>query len=272
MGRIPRYARAGALEGSRRLALLFGLVALLAACGSSAQGVAYTGRLYSVAQVKRAFSQLGLELRSPQRRASTISFQMWRKVSGVPAGRDGRLVVATRRSAVGNAGSGLRRETSYANVSVSTNSFTREEVRGALSAMRWGTLAQGKPAAHLLIPGESIGVVRMGERRSAVEKALGRGRPNGHGVVSYFSGRLSVIYEFHDAVYPWVNGLATTSAGYITNSGVHVGSPRAALNPLFVTCVDRTACRVQEGPWADALMTSFLLRRGRIVEIGMGPS
>jgi len=176
------------MEGAGRLAVLFGLVALLAACGSDTQNVAYTGRLYSVAQVKKAFGQLGLELRGPHTGHGVVSFHMWRKVSGVPAGRDGTVVVATRRTAVGNSVSNRGRETAYANVDVFTNSFSLEEVRGALSALRWGTLAEGKPAKHRLIPGESIGVVRMGERRSVVEKALGRGKPDGRGVVSYFGG------------------------------------------------------------------------------------
>lgn len=255
------------MEGARRLALLFGLVALLAACGG-AQRAPYSGRLYSVPEVKRAFNQLGLELRRERTQRGVVLFQMWAKISGVPAGRDGTLAVAMTREAV-SARSIPAHGTTFANVFASTRS---EEVRGALSAMRWGTLARGRPAPHLLIPGKSIGVVHMGERRSAVEKALGRGKPSGHGVVSYFGGGLRVIYEFHDRIYPWVNGLATTSSGFVTNSGVHVGSTRAALRRLLVTCVGPSVCRLQEGPWADALMTNFLLRHGRVTEIGMGPS
>src|SRR5947207_245457 len=64
MGRLSRHARARTMEGASRLAFVFGLLTLLAGCGSThkPQRTAYSGRLYTVAQVQRAFAALGLQL------------------------------------------------------------------------------------------------------------------------------------------------------------------------------------------------------------------
>jgi hypothetical protein len=252
------------------------VIATLTACGSShhvqsSQLVPpYSGRLYSVAAVKQAFSQLGLELHGKHVQPGMVSFQVQFSLGGQPAGRAGTLVVATRRSAVGT--SPLPgREADYANVAVFTKSGSRDEIWGALSALRWGTIAQGKPASGVIVPGKSIGNIWLGERRKAVEKAFGPGtRGRYRGLVSYFGGHLVVSYEFHDGIYNWVTALSTRWRGYHTRSGIHVGSTAEDLRRLFVTCGSSLGCYVQEGQWPDALATNFMLRNGRVTEIGMG--
>ena len=105
-----------------------------------------------------------------------------------------------------------------------------------------------------------------------VEKALGRDKPNGRGVVSYFGGHLLVDYEFHDRIYPWVSSLATRWSGFHTGSEIHVGSTREALRTLYVTCDSRIECHLLADPWPDALATSFTVRDGKVAEIGIGYS
>jgi hypothetical protein len=164
------------------------------------------------------------------------------------------------------------RATRYANVTAFTKPYVLDEVRGALSALRWGTFAQERPGGQLIVLGKSIGKIWLGERRRAVEKALGPGMPRRPGVVWYLGGRLVVDYGFHDRVYPWVSYLETRWAGYHTRSGVHVGSSRQDLRRLFVSCERKSLCYLEASPWPDALATSFTMRDGKVVEIDMGPS
>jgi hypothetical protein len=132
------------------------------------------------------------------------------------------VVVQTARSGTAGLTSVAGWITKYANVTAFSRSSALDEVRGALSALRWGTLSEGTPGGHLIVLGKSIGNVRLGERRRAVERALGHGTPRRRGVVSYLGGRLVVGYEFHDRVYPWVSYLETRWPGYRTRSGVRV--------------------------------------------------
>lgn len=235
----------------------------------------YSGRLYSVADVKRAFAQLGWKLSpAPSRQTGIVTLQAFWKVPGQgipPRTSAGIVEVATLRAIVGNEPSLPGRRTSYANVTAFGSFGTIDNVRGALSALRWGTLVRAKPASGLIVPGKSIGPFRLGEPRAAVEKAFGPGTPTRYrGYVSYFGGRVSVIYEFHDGIYKWVTALSTRSPVYHTRSGIHVGSSAQALRRLFVTCAGKRMCYVMAGPWPDALTTTFLLRHGRVTEIAFG--
>jgi hypothetical protein len=255
---------------SRLTALV--VLGTLAGCGSSHHAGAYAGRLYSVEQVKRAFSQLGLELhRAARQSPGLVRLQLSARLP-VPRGGLGRVIVATRRATATTATSLPGRVTRYANVTAVSRSGVLDEVRGAMSALRWGTLAHAKPARHLIVPGNSIGGVWLGESRRTVEQAHGRGQPRGRGVVSYFGGHLLVDYEFHDRVYRRVTYVETRWSGYHTGSGVHVGSTRQELRPLYVTCGSRTECHLLEGPWPDALATVFTMRDGKVAEIDIGPS
>jgi hypothetical protein len=233
----------------------------------------YTGHLYSLSAVTKAFNQLGLELRGERTQADGASFQLWQTVSGAAPSRDGTLVVTMRRSAAGDSMSVPGRELKFANVSVFTRSSDLDEIRGALSALRWGTLAQGKPASHLIVPGESIGPIWLGESRKAIERAVGPGTPlHGPLEVSYLRGHIVVDYVFHDTPTHFAESLATRWSGYRTSSGVGVGSPRKDMRRIYATCEGKTDCYLLQGPWADALATLFAMRNGRITGIGIGYS
>ena len=257
----------------RRIALvaavLWALVAL-AACGSSRQ--AYSGRMYSVQQVQQAFWQLGLKLRSaPSKAPNVVSLRVTRYVGDTPYGHGGTALVATQPSAVGGTPYLPGQVTRYANVTMATRPYDRDEIHGALAALRWGTLAQAKPARHLIVLGGSIGPIRLGESRRRVEKLFGRGTPAHAGSAWYFGHRLLVSYEWHDAIHPWVTRLDTSWPGYRTRSDIHVGSSPRDLRRIFVTtCASRGGCYLLGGPWPDALATSFTMRHGRVVRIDMG--
>jgi len=258
------------MEGARRLGLVFGLVGLLAGCASSSHRAIYSGRLYSVAEVRRAFGQLGLVLHEKHVQPGTVSYQVRFSLSGRPAGPAGTLVVATRRSAVGSS-TLPGQETDYANVSMFTKSSSRDEIWGALSALRWGTIAQSKPASGVIVPGKSIGEIRLGDKRKAVEKAFGPGTPGRYrGFVTYFGGHVVVSYEFHGGIYDFVTRLSTRWPGYHMRSGVHIGSTAKDLRRLFVTCGPNSQCSLLEGQWPDALATTFTTRHGKVTGIDMG--
>lgn len=258
----------------RRVPLVTAFVVLgtLVGCGSSHHAGAYSGRLYSVAQVRRAFAQLGLELHKAARQSPGLVRLQLGATFPVPRTGLGRVTVATRRATATSATHLPGRATRYANVTAVSKSGVLDEVRGAMSALRWGTLAHAKPGRHLIVPGNSIGGVWLGESRKTVEKALGRGKPSGRGVVSYFGGHLLVGYEFHDRIYRWVSYLMTRWSGYHTRSGVHVGSTRQALRPLYATCDSKSECHLLAGPWPDALATGFTMRGGKVAEMDIGRS
>jgi hypothetical protein len=81
-----------------------------------------------------------------------------------------------------------------------------------------------------------------------------------------------VIYWFHDGLQKYVAGLGTQWVGFRTRSGVHVGSSRRELRRIYATCDSKTECHLLEGPWPDALATSFVMRNGKVAEIGIGYS
>jgi hypothetical protein len=54
------------------------------------------------------------------------------------------------------------------------------------------------PKNRLIVLDQSIGPVPLGESRTSVEKALGRGTKTHRGVVTYFGGRLQVNYWFKE--------------------------------------------------------------------------
>ena len=86
------------------------------------------------------------------------------------------------------------------------------------------------------MPGRSMGAIWLGEPRATVERKFGRGHSRQQGLVSYFGGHLLVNYWFHDGLYKQVEYLETRWSGYRARSGVHVGSSRRELRPLYVTC------------------------------------
>jgi hypothetical protein len=160
--------------------------------------------------------------------------------------------------------------TRYANITVVSKPDFLYQVRSAVSALRWGTASSlGKPGTGLIVLGSSMDGIRLGESRTNVEKAFGAGRSIGRGLVSYFGGHLIVNYWFHDGLYKHVEYLETRWSGYRTRSGVHVGSSRRELRPLYVTCA-KGNCVLLAGPGPDPVGTGFTMRHGKVVDIIVG--
>jgi hypothetical protein len=252
-------------------------IATLAACGSSDHAQPYTGRLYSVAHVQRAFASLGLELHTGARRAPGLVFLLNNRRLGpqhIPSPpRVVTVVVATRRPTAERTAFFPKRRharvTRYANVTAFSKPYLLDEVRAAVSALRWGGVPV-KPGRRLIVLGDSIGGIRLGDSRRSVERAFGPGRSTRRGLVWYFGGHLLVDYWFHDGLYKRVEYLQTRWDGYHTRSGVHVGSSRHALRPLFVSCGSEPECWLQAGPTPDPVGTVFTVRRGKVVKIAVG--
>jgi hypothetical protein len=259
----------------RRAAWLFaalGVLATLAACGSSHHATAYPGRIYSVGQVQRAFAQLGLALRRENKQSPGVVILQLRGRLPVATAGLGSVTVATRRATADRSLSLPGRVTRYANVTAFSRSRVLDEVRGALSALRWGTLSEGKPGRDLIVPGQSIGPIWLGESRERVERAFGPGRSTSRGLVAYLGGHLLVDYHFHDGLYKGVMSLETRWSGFHTRSGTHVGSTRDELRPLYVRCESKIQCYLEAGPWPDALATVFTMKDGKVIGIDIGHS
>lgn len=122
------------------------------------------------------------------------------------------------------------------------------------------------PMNHLIVLGDSIAGVSLGEPRRSVEKALGPGRSTRRGLVWYVGGRLLVDYWFHDGLTTRVEALETRWGGFHTRSGVHVGSSRQELRALHVACA-RGECSRAAGQMPDAPGTVFTMRRGKVAQI-----
>jgi hypothetical protein len=258
-----------------RLLAGFVLATMLAGCGASRHVQPYSGRLYSIAQVQGAFAALGLRLHTDSRHLGlTVLVNNHHLLRAVP--RLLTVVVADRRHATASPASLRKRWRSrlmrYANVTVFYKLSVIDEVRGSISTLRWGTPG-AKAGRRLIVPGGSIGGIRRGESRKDVEQAFGQGRSMRHGLIrSYFGGHVLLTYDFHDRQYKWVAGLWTRWAGFHTRSGVHVGSSRQELRRIYATCDSKAECHLLEGPWPDALATGFVMRHGKIAEIGIGNS
>jgi hypothetical protein len=275
----------------RRLAGLLAAIGVLAtasSCGSShrtqlssndlrVRSAAYSGHLYSVKEVRRAFAALGLELhRGPRPAPGLVSLVNNARLGPqhIPSPR--RVVtvfVVTRRQAAESTQFERGRNTQvtrYANITVVSKPDFLYQVRSAVSALRWGTASSlGKPGRGLIVLGSSIDGIRLGESRTNVEKAFRVGRSIRRGLVSYFGGHLIVNYWFHDGLYKQVEYLETRWSGYRTRSGVHVGSSRRELRPLYVTCA-KGNCGLLAGPGPDPVGTEFTMRHGKVVDIIIG--
>lgn len=184
------------------LLLVTGVLMTGSACGSSHRSAAYSGRLYSVGEVRRTFAALGLELHRGQLPAPGFVYLVNNARLGpqrIPsAPRVVRVFVRTRRQASEKTHFERGRNTQvtrYANVTVFSDSAFLLQVRSAVSALRWGTASSlGKPRRGLIVFGNSIDRIRLDELRTNVEKELGAGRSSRRGLVSYFGGHLLVDY------------------------------------------------------------------------------
>jgi hypothetical protein len=121
----------------------------------------------------------------------------------------------------------------------------------------------------------SIGGVAFHERRSVVEKRIGRGEVEqlvpGAFYVNYPRYRIKILYV-HDGPREVVQGIETGSPRYRTPQGIHIGSTRAAVKALpgRVYCGDKSRCdhlsKISEG-----LGTTFQFdSRGRVSSISVG--
>jgi hypothetical protein len=122
------------------------------------------------------------------------------------------------------------------------------------------------PKNRLIVPGDSIAGISLGEPRKRVEKAFGQGKSERRGLVWYFGGRLLVDYWFHDRLTTRVEEVETRWGGFHTRSGVHIGTSRQALRALHVTCGDGECSRAA-GRMPDAPGTVFTMRHGTVVQI-----
>ena len=234
--------------------------------------------VYSVPQVRRAFAALGLELHRVAAPAPGLVSLLNNARLGpqhIPSPpRIVTVVVVTRRHAGESTEVERARNTEvirYANITVISKPDVTYQVRGAVSALRWGTAAStlGNVRRGLIVLGSSIDGIRLDEPRTEVEKAFGVGRTIRRGLVSYFRGHLLVNYWFHDGLYKWVEYLETRWSGYRTPSGLHVGSSTQEQRPLYVTCA-RGNCVLLAGPWPDPIGTVFTVRHGKVVDITIG--
>jgi len=119
---------------------------------------------------------------------------------------------------------------------------------------------------RLIVLGESIAGISLGDTRKSVERAFGHGKSSRRGLVRYFGGRLLVDYWFHDELTTRVKGLETRWAGVHTRSGLHVGSSRQELRALHVACAEEE-CSQAAGRMPDAPGTVFTIRHGKVARI-----
>jgi hypothetical protein len=282
---------AGIVTAVRRLAGLLagiGAVVTASACGSSHHAhlsandvrvwkAARSGPLYSVEQVRRTFAALGLELHTGAIAApGLVSLVNNARLGPQHIPSPPRVVtvfVVTRRHPAQSRQFRRGRDTQvtrYGNVTVFSKPAVLDQVRAAVSALRWGTASSpGKPGNGVILLGSSIDGIRLDESRTNVEKTLGAGRSSRPGLVSYFGGHLLVNYWFHDRRYKQVEYLETRWSGYLARSGVHVGSSRRELRPLYVTCTKQN-CVLLAGPWPDPVATVFTIRHNKVVDITIG--
>jgi hypothetical protein len=183
------------------------------------------------------------------------------------------VFVTTRRRAAARVQFKTDRDaqvTRYANVTVVLRpGVLLYQVRSAVSALRWGIASSSaKPGRGLIVLGSSIGGIRLDELRTNVEKAFGGGRSRRRGLVSYFGGHLirQLLVPRRLVQAGPVSGDAVE---WLARSGVHVGSSRRELGPLYVTC-EKGNCVLLAGPLPDPVATDFTMRHGKVVDITIG--
>jgi hypothetical protein len=139
----------------------------------------------------------------------------------------------------------------------------------AIALTGCGSSRHALPKNRLIVLGRSIGPISLGERRSAVMRALGSGKRVRLGIASYFGGRLFVNYWFHDELTQRVSEIETAWDGFHTRSGVRVGTDRRDLHLPGRSCLgDLCAVAASKGP--DAPGTGFRIRNDKIARISVG--
>jgi hypothetical protein len=128
-------------------------------------------------------------------------------------------------------------------------------------------------ASPLIAPAYAIGPVRLQERRTAVERALGPGkviaRPNHFVVVKYNRAGLTVTYSAAGQRSP-VTSISTISTRFHTPRGIGVGSPVRALKHRYpsVACAGAVCTLGKLVP--GHAVTSFYVRHRHVVRVAVG--
>jgi len=125
------------------------------------------------------------------------------------------------------------------------------------------------PQDRLIVPGVSIAGIRFGTPRRDVAKRLGTGTPIHRDLVSYWNGRLYVVYSFHDGYTGRVQALVTRWPGFRTRSGLHVGSSGQGLRSLGFGCANGS-CGRGNSQTPDAQGTILTMHHGKVAEIFVG--
>jgi len=126
------------------------------------------------------------------------------------------------------------------------------------------------PANRLVVLNQSIGPVRLGESRVALEKTLGRGTREPCGA-SYFGGRLLVGFCPKDTPVAYVAVISTRWAGFHTRSGLRVGASREKASSLPGMICGVGFCDEYIRPrHADGPLTDIRTRHRRVTAILIG--
>jgi hypothetical protein len=120
--------------------------------------------------------------------------------------------------------------------------------------------------SQLIVPNHSIGPIRLGEPRRAVEKSFGPGKLR-HGWVSYFGGHILIDYVYKVRLTKHVQAIRTSWSGYRTQSVIRAGSNLQEVRHLLPggACGGPNAACELGQPGAPGTM--FMMRRGRVAWI-----
>jgi hypothetical protein len=132
-------------------------------------------------------------------------------------------------------------------------------------------------ATNAIVPGRSIGDVRIPSAKTLVEKELGRGIVTSRSTselgtfanVRYVGARLVVTYRVGT---PWLaTSVRTTSTRYVTPKGIRVGARGVQLRRAYpaANCGIPRTCRLGL-PLAGRRVTVFSMKAGRIIAITIG--
>jgi hypothetical protein len=196
--------------------------------------------------LNRSFAQFRqFKLLSPKGRVAVIAMRRGCSVDalGPRGGASGTIVFATKgRTALYAPTDVLRPDRSggYSTIQIITG-FGSKTVNARVDSgdgrlivlsdtpapLRKAVSGERQPRIRLIVLDRSIAGVDLGEKRSSVEEAWGKGRmADLPGIVTYLGGRLQVSYQGHDVLTNYVTSVSTTWPSFHTCSGIRVGMRR----------------------------------------------